>query len=62
MAYVIRKDADGTLEKFYTARRNKKQAAENLRRLVNTNFENDSVNVEISYTSNTDTSLLTVNK
>lgn len=39
----------------------RKQATERLRRLVNTNFESDN-EIEISYTSKTDTSLLTVNK
>lgn len=39
----------------------RKQATERLRRLANTNFESDN-EIEISYTSKTDTSLLTVNK
>lgn len=40
----------------------KKQTAEALRRLVNTNFKSESIKTKISYISNAQTSLLTVSK
>ena len=40
-----------------------KKAVEKLRRLLNTNFNDDeSSQIELTYSSNTDESLLTVNK
>lgn len=44
---------------------NKKEAAERLRQLVNSNFKNDEVEISVSYDiclSKMDTSLLIVNK
>lgn len=40
----------------------RKQAADKLRRLVNTNFKENSIKLELSYKPKTETSLLTVNK
>lgn len=43
----------------------RKQAAERLRQLINSNFKNDEVEIKVSYDiclSKTDTSLLIVNK
>lgn len=69
MPYIKRTTRIGEtveVEHFYTAGKHnrtdtRKQATERLRRLANTNFESSN-NIEISYTSKTDTSLLTVNK
>ena len=44
---------------------NRKEAAERLRQLVNSNFKNDEVEISVNYDiclSKTETSLLTVNK
>jgi hypothetical protein len=67
MPYIVRTDADGKKEYFYTARSGKrdkstKEAVERLRRLVNTNFKENSIKLELSYKPKTETSLLTVNK
>lgn len=40
----------------------RKQAADKLRRLVNTNFKENSIKLKLSYKPKTETSLLTVNK
>lgn len=66
MPYIKRTTRIGEtveVEHFYTAGKHnraatRKQATERLRRLANTNFESGN-NIEISYTSKTDTSLLT---
>ena len=39
-----------------------KKAVEKLRRLLNTNFKDNSIKLELSYKPKTETSLLTVNK
>ena len=70
MAYIkrtTRTDETVEVEYFYTAGKHnsaatRKQAVERLRRLVNTNFKENSIKLELSYTPKTHTSLLTVNK
>lgn len=60
MPYVVRTDANEEKEYFYTSRggnKNKdknKEAVARLRRLMNTNFKDNSVNVELSYKTKTE--------
>lgn len=64
-----RRDTRAQLKRLYINRKRgkkmtdeNKQAVEKLRRLVNTNFKDNSIKLELSYKPKTETSLLTVNK